>query len=314
MPAPILRLPSLRSLRLGLPSLRLPSLALPSPGLPFLRLALAGLVCAAAALAAPHARACSPAQAACEIPGGQYHILLPTGRAPIGAVVYLHGHGGAGDVALRRRDRIGAFLDAGYAVIGPDGARWRGEGSPRSWNAMRAPGGRDDVKFVLDVVDDAARRFGFDRGAVMATGFSAGGMMVWLLACEAPEKFAAFAPVSGTFWRPVPTDCTGDPAIFHTHGTSDTVVPIEGRALANGRLLQGDVREVIAMTAAREGCAARPSATARLGATPESWETMEWAGCARGALVEALHPGGHDVPKGWATAALAFADSLRPAR
>ena len=72
------------------------------------------------------------------------------------------------------------------------------------------------------------------------------------------EAFAGFAPVSGTFWRPVPARCAGPAPVFHIHGTADRVVPVEGRSLAGGRLVQGDVRDALEMMRAGMGCAAAP--------------------------------------------------------
>ena len=111
------------------------------------------------------------------------------------------------------------------------------------------------------------------------------------------------------FWKPVPTTCAGPAAILHTHGEADRVVPIEGRVVAVERFEQGDADEVLAAAAARMGCAA-PGPSARLGAHPAAWRVREWPGCAGGALVSVRWDGGHDLPKGWGAAALAFFESL----
>ncbi|MGG7565776.1 alpha/beta hydrolase family esterase [Rhodovulum sp. DZ06] len=277
---------------------------------PLLAAALAALLAPAAPAAA---QACAPSEAACAVAGGAYHIRLPGGPGPHPAVLFLHGHGGNGARAIANESRLGAFLAAGYAVIGPDGDRWRGPGSPRGWNAMAAPGRRDDVAFLRAVARDAAARFGLDPARIAAAGFSAGGMMTWRLACDAPAAFTGFAPVAGVFWKPVPTTCAGPAPIFHTHGTTDRVVPIAGRAVGGGRLVQGDADEVLSAAAARMACAA-PAPTARLGEIPGGWQAQEWPGCDGGALVSVRWGGGHDVPPGWAQAALAFLDSLAAPR
>ena len=85
-----------------------------------------------------------------------------------------------------------------------------------------------------------------DPSKLVFTGFSAGGMMTWTIACGMAERFAGFIPMSGTFWAPVPPDCTAPPTnIVHIHGTQDGVVPLSGRAI--GATRQGDVDQALAM-------------------------------------------------------------------
>ena len=96
------------------------------------------------------------------------------------------------------------------------------------------------------MLDDASARFAIDRDRVIASGFSAGGMVVWNLACAHPENFAGFIPMSGTFWLKPPETCV-KPAvsIVHIHGNADKTVPLTGRAI--GETKQGDVAEALAM-------------------------------------------------------------------
>ena len=64
--------------------------------------------------------------------------------------------------------------------------------------------------------------------------------MVWNLACYRADVFAAFVPIAGTFWRPVPESCPGGPVnLVHVHGLADRIVPLAGRPI--GRTHQGDV-------------------------------------------------------------------------
>ena len=76
--------------------------------------------------------------------------------------------------------------------------------------------------------------------------------MTWTIACRDSALFAGYAPISGTFWDPVPEDCTAPPAnLIHYHGTSDKVVPMSGRPI--GPTKQGDVNRVLAMYRAHGG-------------------------------------------------------------
>ena len=78
------------------------------------------------------------------------------------------------------------------------------------------------------------------------TGFSAGGMMTWTLACDRSESFAGFAPMAGTFWAPIPKSCNTPPAhVLHYHGTADKIVPATGRPIRNTK--QGNLFHVLSM-------------------------------------------------------------------
>jgi len=136
-------------------------------------------------------------------------------------------------------------------------------------------------------------------------------MMVWRVACDAPAAFAAYAPVAGLMWRPLPTACAGPVRLFHTHGWSDTVVPIEGRSVAGGRITQGDLFRGLDLMRAAAGCTRDdPDAYDRAGETL----IRVWDDCAPGAeLVLGVHPGGHSVPPDWSARTLEWFEGSGPA-
>ncbi len=179
----------------------------------------------------PALAGCGPDAAPCLLPGGQYEAELPTAVAgPLPAVIFVHGYGSSGEGTMRNRGMVDALLARGYAVIAPDGSPMVGRDG-RSWAFRASPGGRDDVAFLQAVRDDAVARFGLDPRRLLLAGFSVGGSMVSYTACAAPQAFSAYAPVSGGFWRPHPDRCAGPVRLLHTHGWSDTTVPLEGRIL-----------------------------------------------------------------------------------
>jgi polyhydroxybutyrate depolymerase len=78
-----------------------------------------------------------------------------------------------------------------------------GDGVGQSWNAgvccQPAQGENvDDVGFTRDLVAAVESNYCIDTSRVYATGFSNGSAMVFRLACEAADLFAAFAPISGS--------------------------------------------------------------------------------------------------------------------
>lgn len=270
------------------------------------RLAAAG-VCLWLVAGAAEA-ACGDDPGACTLPGGSYHIVLPDSGPPASpAVVFLHGFGSSGEGSLSNTGMVEAVLARGYAVIAPDGQPREGA-QGRRWDFHpERPAARDEGAFIRAVADDAAARFGLDRGDMLLSGFSIGGSLASYVACADPGSFRAYAPVAGSFWRPHPTGCAGPVALFHTHGWQDGTVPLEGRVLGSGAA-QGDV--FVAMQLWREagGCRLQPDAYD----TKDAFQIRSWTGCATGAqLGFALHPGGHSVPPGWATLALDWYEALR---
>lgn len=268
--------------------------------------AVALALCAASAAMAD----CGPAQRACEIENGRYHIALPedgTGMAPI--LVFLHGAGGNGQGTLRaNRSNVTAANERGYAVIAPSALKRDGSRIGPVWNFYPGWNGRNEPAFLNAVIADATARFDLDPDRVLLAGFSAGAFMVSYLACATPEAFTAYAPLSGGFWRPQPDRCAGPVDLFQTHGWRDSTVPLEGRILGNGRFQQGDILAGLELWRVTNGCADhKPSGYGQTG----GFLRRSWTKCSSGAALEfALFPGGHRVPSGWADMVLDWFEAL----
>ena len=256
---------------------------------------------------------CSNIGDACEVDEGAYLIALPDGDIK-GSIMFLHGFGGSGKGAVGQ-SWVKDALARGYAVIGPDGTV-RDTGRPaRRWSFHPDwPAQCDEVAFLTSVRDDAAERFDLDADKMVLGGFSIGGSMTSYLACAAPEAFDAYLPVSGGFWRPHPTECVGPVRLLHTHGWTDTTVPLEGRVVRgedindpNG-FVQGDIFYTLGMWREVNECV---QSRADRFVTKGPFMRRSWDRCApESALEFALFPGGHRVPKGWAGLALDWLKNL----
>jgi poly(3-hydroxybutyrate) depolymerase len=158
------------------------------------------------------------------VPGGSYLLHIPPGAAvPRPLVVNLHGYAWNGQ---HQEDSTGmdAHADAhGYAVAYPDGPGGK-------WAAGRccvtvAEQARDDVSYLVRVVQDAAVWTPVDPNRVYVVGFSNGGMMAWKALCRRPDVFAAAGSVAGS----LVTGCLGTNArVIRVHGTADRTVPYYG--------------------------------------------------------------------------------------
>ena len=134
--------------------------------------------------------------------------------------------------------------------------------------------------------------------------------MVWDLICYRADRFAAFAPIAGAFWQPLPGDCPSGPAhVRHIHGFSDTVVPLEGRPI--GTYHQGNVVAALLMRRNSNGCPSAPTRYHTEGGSAETLQCRTWDGCSSGRELQfCLHPGGHKSPQGWVESAWRWVQSV----
>ena len=278
-----------------------------------MRLAFALVLCLCFAGPLQAAPVCGDPDTPCETATGSYHIALPEGPGPYPVLVFLHGHGGRGGPMVAGETAREATA-RGYAYIAPNGLVRPGRDRP-SWNFHPDfPGQRDEAAFLHEVMQDAAARFDVDPKRSLLAGFSIGGSLASYIACATPEAFSAYAPVSGSFWRPHPTVCAGPVRLLHTHGWRDEVVPLEGRVIrqvAGRDFAQGDVFHAMSLWRAANGCEAH---RADWFETADGFMRRAWTRCAPGtALQFALFDGGHGVPKGWSTLALDWFEALAEA-
>ncbi|MGJ3264622.1 MAG: hypothetical protein ACFE0R_15450, partial [Salinarimonas sp.] len=114
---------------------------------------------------------CGGPERPCAIADGVYYIVPPGFAAGGGApwVLYLHGYGGSAGRMAANAAVVDAYRDRGYALVVPQGVSNRPDGpsslSLRPESRRGRPGRtpRDDVAFLLAVIDDAVARFGLDR-------------------------------------------------------------------------------------------------------------------------------------------------------
>jgi len=267
-----------------------------------------------AAFAASPAAACSTTTP-CTVDGGEYFIALPEqAEGPVPALIFVHGYGSSGEAVFRNSAITSTFLDRGYAVIAPNGTEMqRRNGRSWSFHPERAQR-RDEIAFLQTVRDDIIARHNIDPDKILLSGFSIGGSMVSYLACQVPDSFAAYAPVGGSFWRPLPTDCAGPVRVLHTHGWRDRTVPLEGRVIGGGdyrdpgAFVQGDVFQAMEIWRQTNDCV---HLRADRFVTDGAFWRRSWDRCAPGSALEfVLHPGGHSVPRGWADMAIDWFEGL----
>lgn len=163
-----------------------------------------------------------------------------------------------------------------------------GDGIGQSWNAgvccnPAQAENVDDVGFTRDMVAAVEREYCVDTSRIYATGFSNGGAMVFRLACEAADLFAAFAPAGGSLAL-FPCEPSAPRPTQIINNVSDPVVPF-----ALGEFSFGEFLKLNACSAARDSTQPAPTATCEI--APD---------CANGATTElcAVQDVGHQWPGG----------------
>lgn len=247
---------------------------------------------------------CGDAETPCSLPNGEYHIAVPetsTDKKP-GIFVFLHGSGGTGAAGIKNKGFVERVNARGYALLTPSGMN-------RDWSVYDGlPDDRDDVAFLREVIDDASERFGLNREAVLMTGFSRGGSMVWDLACAAPDTAKAYAASAGGFWEPMIPSCKTAVHLRHSHGFKDRMVPFEGRkGIWRGRAFhQGGILKGLDIWREANDCFSSAENSIAEG---NRW-TKTWNNCKAGSITLEVWDGGHGIPKGWSNDTIDWFEAL----
>lgn len=196
------------------------------------------LVTAMLAVPAAHATSGRPSTAACSLGSTNgtvtkmigfrnYLLHVPAGLSgpQVPLLLDLHGGGGNGQ-AYEFITGWSKYADAkkNFIVAYPNSMGYG------FWNYGE---GSYEVEYLRDVVDHIAATYCIDPKRVFVDGHSNGGLMADRLACDAADKFAAFAPYAGSSAQASiqPTGSGGcSPSrpvpIAFFHGDSDSAAPI----------------------------------------------------------------------------------------
>ena len=157
------------------------------------------------------------------------------GRKPVPLIVDLHGIGGTGWGELSSStyptvtDAEGVIIAFPDGMVGPIGSGWN--------MGPCCVAGADDMGFVKSMVAQIRKAACIDSSRIYAVGVLTGGGMVYDLACNAADTFAAVAPAAFDLLQETVNDCkparpiteitfrgTADSHVSYTGGPS-TLVP-----------------------------------------------------------------------------------------
>jgi polyhydroxybutyrate depolymerase len=229
----------------------------------------------------------------------RYRVHLPAAYVPDSAyplVLVFHGYGGnAAD--MESMTGFSALADAAqFIAVYPQGLTDTSGVTFWASTEGAVDRGIDEVRFTNNLLDALEANFCIDTTHIDATGFSNGGAMVGLLACQLSDRIAAFAPVSGNFYAPQNGCSPGRPLpILEIHGTADQTVPYNGAPAGfDSPLPLHPIPTWLQGWAARDACMNEPvTSPSDAGVT-----MMQWVGCAGDGTVihYRIDGGGHDRP------------------
>ncbi|MCO6477722.1 MAG: T9SS type A sorting domain-containing protein [Phaeodactylibacter sp.] len=160
-----------------------------------------------------------------------------------------------------------------------------------------SPSNADDVGFIEQIIDSISTDYRVAADRIYATGFSNGGMLSNILACELGDKIAAIASVGGNL--PITWDCSPSRAVptLFIHGTADVFAPYE----AGIPSFLAPVPESLDFWANNNNCGVDPITTtlADLNTADSSTvELIQWQGCEAELTHFKIENGGHQWPGG----------------
>ena len=218
-----------------------------------------------------------------------YYLHVPTkydGTKPAPLVVDFHGLGGNGTSEAGSNPYKAVIDPEGVVSAYPDGANGT---NGTGWNLGPCCTSTDDVAFAKALVQDVEKMACIDPKRVYAVGFSLGGGMVHVLACQAADVFAAASPAAADLVKETVDSCK--PArpitVFTFRGTADTAVPYAGGSM--GSFTNIGAKATVQKWAEINQCTGSPSAE-------DSNGCSTYASCAGGIQVTLCtkQGGGHD--------------------
>jgi polyhydroxybutyrate depolymerase len=161
-----------------------------------------------------------------------YKIYVPASYdVNISAPLLLNLHGYTSDMVEQEvyGDFRGIADTAGFILVHPNGTL--DLTGNRFWNAF-TNFGVDDIGFLNALVQEVKQNYNINDNKIYSVGMSNGGVMSYILACQANSPFAAVGSVTGSMPVGSFPNCQASrpTPIIQIHGTDDQVLPIGGNA------------------------------------------------------------------------------------
>jgi len=220
-----------------------------------------------------------------------YLLHIPPGlnsQQPVPVIFAFHGYSST-PYQMQTVTEFDNVADlANFLVVYPKGVEY-------SWNTgEKGPGSAiaqnvDEPAFIRQMLSDLDTIANIDPKRIYAVGWSQGGALVYRLACDMSDTFAAIASVSG----PMEYSACQPPqavSVIHVHGLADTTVPYSG----GGSYDRSPVEQGIATWVQLDDC----TGSAQVEKPTNIITHTAYASCQAGTAVElyTIDSGRHDWP------------------
>ena len=230
-----------------------------------------------------------------------YYIYTPKSyksERSMPMVLVFHGDNGTGHSIADVTQFNKLAEQKGFIAVYPDGINKR-------WTLRGNPSGRvNDVAFTDALITHIKQIRNIDSSKVYASGFSRGAILTQALACQLPDKIAAFASVAGSLPARLKPKCqpNNPVSMLMINGTNDTAVHYEGdEKTARGALIS--IPEAITHWRVQDKCTSPAQIKQIPGPNPNDHyyvKTTYYANCRGGSevLLTDVIQGGHSWPGG----------------
>lgn len=230
-----------------------------------------------------------------------YYIYTPKSykpNQPMPMVLVFHGDNGTGRAIADVTQFNKLAEQKGFIAVYPDGINKR-------WTLRGNPSGKvNDVEFTDALIAHIKQIRNIDSSKVYASGFSRGAILTQALACQLPEKIAAFASVAGSLPVRLKSKCqpNNPVSMLMINGTNDTAVHYEGdEKTARGALLS--IPDVLTHWRSQDKCTSAAQIKQIPGPNQNDQyyvKTTRYANCRGGSevVLADVIKGGHSWPGG----------------
>lgn len=159
-----------------------------------------------------------------------YKIYVPAnydGNISVPLLFNLHGYTSDMDEQEVYGDFRSIADTAGFILVHPNGTL--DASGNRFWNAFTSFG-VDDIGFLNALVQEIKQNYTINDNKIYSVGMSNGGVMSYIMACQANNPFTAVGSVTGSMPVGSFPNCQANrpTPIIQIHGTADQVLPIGG--------------------------------------------------------------------------------------
>ena len=214
----------------------------------------------------------------------------PNRQMPL--VLVFHGSYGSGN-SIANVTRFNDLAEQkGFIVVYPNGInhQW-------SYGSGLFSLGVNDISFVASLIDYLKQKRNIDSRRIYATGFSSGGFLAQILACNLSTRIAAVASVAASLPANLASSCKpkSPVSVLMINGTGDRAVPYTGGKIGGVGREVVSVPKTIALWRQNNSCASKATLKPLL-----NTEIYRYSHCRGGAEVElvSVKRGGHRWPGG----------------